>query len=253
MVLVLDIGNSFIKSAVFEKGRLIYSVKSLHGSFPAEEIKKFHINGCAITSVVPSATKSAISLIENDFGISPCIITNNSQFSLKIDYTTPETLGIDRLCGAEGAFIMLRDKGIQLLENDNLLTIDFGTATTLNLVKFPNLFKGGIIAPGIKMMFESLNRNTSQLPNVSFEDYKEIVGDSTNSSIASGVINSTCGLINRMREFLTAENKSGNIYTFITGGNAEAIKPFLGFDYYFEPNLILYGSLSVFNLNGMIK
>jgi len=249
MILTLDIGNTFIKTGVFKGSTPVFTVKAEPDHFPSLSFKDYQITGCAISSVVPSSTSTIIEIIKDKFGITPFLITSNSKFNLSVEYSTPGTLGIDRLCGAEGAFRILSDTGINLNKNEVIITIDFGTATTINLVKHPSVFAGGIISPGIRMMFDALNKNTSQLPDVNFDEYKNIIGDSTNSSIASGVLNATAGLIERTRTFLLENLKAEKVYTYITGGNAPAIMPHLNFEFTYEPNLVLHGINSVYLKN----
>lgn len=245
MILVLDIGNTFIKTGIFDGDKLLFSEKMDAKSFPSESLKNYPIELCAISSVVPSVTKTITAILKDQFHIDPYIISNSSDFEIKIEYDTPGTLGIDRVCGAEGAYKLLKSNNKHLEPEDVIVTIDFGTATTINLIRYPNIFTGGIIAPGIKMMFEALSRNTSQLPEVNFDEYKSIIGSSTGSAIASGVFNSTTGLIENTRAFLTGKLNSKNIFTYITGGNAELIIPRLDFKFTHEPNLVLYGIHSV--------
>ena len=249
MILALDIGNTFTKTGIFDKDILVFSEKTKTDSFTADNIKKYNITGCAISSVVPTAAERLINMINTNFGITPYVITYKSKLSLEINYKTPESLGIDRLCGAEGAYWLFSKKGLVFNKNEAIISIDFGTASTINIIRYPNLFTGGIIAPGIKMMFESLNRNTSQLPEAEFREYDSVIGNSTNSSIASGVINSTIGMIDRTRKYLSEKFGAEYIHFFITGGNAESIIPHLDFKFKYEPALVLIGVYSIYDRN----
>lgn len=244
MILVLDIGNSFIKTGIFNRDELVFTKKVKTDSFSVDLFNDYSIDKCAISSVVPSATVYVKEMIGEKLHIIPSILTSKSKFSLKIDYSTPDTLGIDRICGAEGALKLFMEKYKTFESGKAIFSIDFGTATTINLIKHPGVFTGGIIAPGIRMMFEALNKNTSQLPDVDFSEYKKISGDSTASAIASGVLNSALGLIERTRYSLTGEIQAENIYTYITGGNAGSILPYLNFNYEYVPHLVLYGIYS---------
>ena len=245
MPAVIDIGNTLIKAGFFEGEELIKAERFTHDKIDmlipglkAESV-------CLISSVVPSAASALHNLLLKE-GIKSEILSREFPFSLKIEYATPETLGIDRLCGAEGAFKLLKREDRHFGENDFILSIDAGTATTVNFIKYPGIFSGGIIAPGITMMFGALNKNTSQLPDVQADEYKNLIGDSTATSIASGVMNSAAGLIDRAVNHLLTNEDAGNIYVYVTGGNAGKIIPFLNFDYKYEPDLVLYGINSVY-------
>jgi len=165
---------------------------------------------------------------------------------LKIDYKTPETLGIDRICSAEGAFNLC---GNSLITGTYLLTIDFGTATTINIVKYPNIFVGGLIAPGIITMFKSLTTKTSQLPEITIENYNLIIGDDTNSAIASGVINSAVGLIEKVINYIKKLDDYSNLIIYVTGGMADKLKKFLSNKIIYDEFLVLRGIRSLYELN----
>lgn len=249
MILTMDIGNTFIKTAVFDGDKPVCTKKIRSRELGTLAFDDYPIDGCAVSSVVPEITTRIEKIIPEKFGVTPLIVSYHSMFSFKIEYSTPATLGTDRICGAEGAFKMFSASGNTLKENEAILSIDFGTATTINLVKYPSVFVGGIIAPGARMMFDSLNKNTSQLPTVSLEEYKNLIGDSTNSSIASGVLNSITGLIEKTIASLSRNNIADKVYAFITGGNAPSILPYITFEHTHEPELVLHGLNSVYLKN----
>ncbi len=147
------------------------------------------------------------------FNIDCFIISNKAKFNLNINYDTPETLGIDRICSSEGAFYLFKNS--EDFKNYNaetyIVTIDFGTATTINIIDYPATFIGGIISPGLKMMFNSLNKSTAQLPDVDPYDYLDLIGRTTNSSIATGVINSSIGLIDKLLSYIKNDLSGKNI------------------------------------------
>jgi len=244
MVLVFDIGNTFIKTGIFDREELIQTDRRASAVPFKSDFQKHSIDGCIISSVAPKVTQSVKKVIQNDFGITPLIISKDWPFSFRIDYETPETLGIDRLCGVEGALFFNKRENPA---SDYTITIDFGTATTINIVNRSGAFEGGLIAPGVTMMSAMLNKNTSQLPNVGLDEYKGIIGKSTNSAIASGVLNATVSLIEKTVCYLNLKTDGGGLCIYITGGNAPNLLPHLNFEYKYEPLLILYGAYSLFS------
>lgn len=248
MILVLDIGNSRIKCGLFDDDKLI-----LHKSFTDEEsfttfFSQNKFDDVCISSVSPKTTNKVAEIIKAHSKISPFIISHNSRTHLKIDYDTPETLGIDRICSIEGALSLI---GLKQLNDEKifLLTVDCGTATTINIMQSPNLFLGGTISPGINLMFKSLNANTAQLPAIDSSHLKDIIGKSTSSSIASGVMNSTIGLIEKMISHLGDKYSAKKILLYLTGGNSENLLPHINYPFEYEKSLVLYGALSVYKLN----
>lgn len=245
MFLACDIGNTNIKTGLFKDNHLIEYNFFEDVSPLLDYIKKKKLNEIAVSSVVPSLTLEFKALL-NEPELKFTAISNQSKFNLKIDYKTPESLGVDRICSSEGAY-SLCCKGKQLSKNEFLVTIDFGTATTINLISSPSNFQGGVIAPGINMMLRSLAEGTALLPFISLADYKNVVGNTTKRCISSGIVNSQLGLITNFIESLKKEHKAEVIHTYTTGGNYEMIKPFLPFDHNNEKALVLYGIRSICN------
>lgn len=253
MLIAIDIGNTNIKIGSFLNNKLqeISFVKDIN-SFPYSSFTSSE--DFAISSVVPAKTKLISDRVKEIFNKEPFILSQKINYNLKIDYETPQTLGVDRIASAEGAFYLFKET-VEYVTYDNktiIITIDFGTATTLNVIKYPGVFTGGIISPGIDLMFNFLNSGTAQLPPVVADDYKNIIGNSTKSSIASGVINSNIGLIEKILAYFKTDKEIKTII-YITGGNAKKMIPFLKFDFVFEEGLVLYGINALYNLNNNIS
>ena len=247
MLLACDIGNTNIKAGIFTNDKLT-EFHFFQGITPLIDlIKKNKFRDIAVSSVVPSTTNQLIENLSN-LKINPILINKDSSFNLKIDYDSRETLGIDRICSAEGAYYLYSREN-ELKKDQIIISIDLGTATTLNVIKYPGIFTGGIIAPGTDLMFRSLKNDTAQLPNVSIKAYKENIGRTTNESIASGVLHSSAGLIERAIKLIQAETNAREVIIYITGGNFENIKRFLNFEYVFEKGLVLYGINAIHKKN----
>jgi type III pantothenate kinase len=245
MLLTCDIGNTRIKAGIFTDNILTEIFVCSSVSAIIEKISLNHIREVAVSSVVPANSeklKHALSEID----IQPFIISKDSVFNLTIDYQSPETLGIDRLCSAEGAFFLSNLKRA-FKKHYIIISIDFGTATTINVITYPGVFSGGLIAPGIDLMFKSLNKDTAQLPQVYQDDYKNLIGKSTRESIASGVMNSAAGLLEWTLRRIKEELEPDNVYIYVTGGNYERMKPFLGFTHNYKEALVLYGVKAVYD------
>jgi len=251
MLLAIDIGNSSIKTAIFDKDKLVQHFRETDLSKFSSIIKNHSFNNVSICSVVPELTEKVSARIKDEFSITPFILTKDIQFKLDINYKTPETLGIDRLCSAEGAFHLFKnsDKFKNYNKDIYILTIDFGTATTINIIEYPGKFIGGLIAPGLEMMFDSLNKKTAQLPDVNISHFNSIIGIDTNSSIASGVVTSVTGMIEKTINYLKKEKAASDIFIYITGGNSKNIIPYLNFEYIYEDALVLYGVKALWKLN----
>ncbi len=104
MILALDIGNTNIKAGYFLENKLKNVVIFRNPDELFDSIKLYEFNGAAISSVVPDLTARVKHFLEEELKITPYIISKDSLFNLKLDYKTPETLGIDRICSVEAAF-----------------------------------------------------------------------------------------------------------------------------------------------------
>jgi type III pantothenate kinase len=244
MFLACDIGNSKIKAGLFSENKLVESFcfQSIEQVADIYIGKNIPITG--ISSVVPESYYQLINFLDSK-SFHYHRISVDSRLNLKMKYKTPETLGSDRICSAEGAYLL----NGKMNEIEIILSIDFGTATTVNIVHYPGEFAGGVIAPGINMMGEALHSHTAQLPQVGFRDYRELIGDSTKSSIASGLINSSLGMIDRILNFIKGTYPNKTLKIFLTGGNAEKLVPYIDFDFVYEKNLVLYGIKAITDLN----
>jgi type III pantothenate kinase len=259
MLIGIDIGNTNIKAGKIVNNNLDEIFLFDKTNDVLNFIKSNKADDIAISSVVPSKTKSISEEIIKLSGKSPFIITKDTKTNLTMSYKTPDTLGIDRLCSAEGAFFLFKNSCIEQNKSYKyILSIDFGTATTINVVEYPGKFIGGLIAPGIKMMFESLNKKTAQLPDVDISDFNSIIGNDTYSSIAGGVVASVVGMIEKIINYLNTgrgiqSNAPTELFIYLTGGNAKIIIPFLNFDFIYEEGLVLYGINALFELNKTVE
>ncbi|MCU7495865.1 MAG: type III pantothenate kinase [Ignavibacteria bacterium] len=252
MILACDIGNSRIKFALYDLSGLRELKISSHDLLPMDWFKSRDITSVAISSVVPSVTAQLYIYFSREFNIKPFVITHQSLFNLKIDYETPQSLGIDRICSAEGAFALFKASPEFSGYNDRsfIITVDMGTATTVNIVKYNGVFAGGIIMPGIFTMAASLKVNTAQLPEISIEgDYRDFIGKNTRSSIASGILNSTLSLIDSSICYLKSRMGAEVIKLYTTGGNAALVDKHMKYEHVMVEDLVLRGVKSVFERN----
>lgn len=246
MLLALDIGNTNVKSALFKGDALIdFTVHS-----DSEVIKKYlssiSFTNVAISSVNNFSENKILELLSRK-NIPVFRVSSQNKFNFHIAYETPETLGVDRICSASGALNLAVNN--KLLSDDQyLLTIDFGTATTINIVSPDKKFLGGLITPGITTMLKVLNEKTAQLPLPEINSYKGIIGTTTDSSILSGVITATVGMIKETTSYL--ENKSGIFpIVYTTGGNARYVIPYLDKRIIIDEALVLKGLKTIYDLN----
>ncbi len=212
MLLAIDIGNSYIKCAVFEQNTLLqkFVFKQDEAQLNFEIILKKHqkIAKGVISSVANLNEDTFYYLKEN---IDLLEISNKTSLPFSNNYKTKETLGIDRLVLSAGAVLNFK--------NQNRLVIDAGTCITYDYVDSKNVYQGGAISPGLSLRYKSLNNYTAKLPLLENKEINYLIGKSTSESIYSGVIN---GVINEIDGFITQYKELDKDLTIIlTGGDAE--------------------------------
>lgn len=233
--LLIDIGNSNIKTAI-GNGKKIYKPISIRYSkkeiIPTFEKhiksykKEFNSIGiCCLDKKLESIIRKSVMKI---FGIKPNFVNSYNSLPIKIDYE--KTLGNDRICSAIGALSKYNG-------NKQILVIDFGTATTYNLI-INKVFKGGLITPGIQTCLNALNEKAN-LPLTSLNRKVRLITNKTKSNILSGIIHqslyTTEGIIRKLKE----ENK--NLFVVCTGGLSGLIFKKSKLINKYEKNLVLEG------------
>jgi len=235
MFIAVDIGNSNIKCAIFNREKEIFEKFSIETDKNNSDYakltqiikKKHNYYACVISSVVPELNDIISNVIFNRVGITPIFLNTSRKCGLIYKYSDPSKIGADRL-----ANVLSGISGY----NHPLIIVDFGTATTVSLSLAENEFSGGLIAPGIKTSLEALHYNSSKLPKLNFEHPFEIEGTSTEQCIRSGVYYMHLGFIEHLKNKLKA--KYITIKSICTGGFSIFFKDL--FDVY-DPDMVLKG------------
>ncbi|MCK0161576.1 type III pantothenate kinase [Allomuricauda sp. F6463D] len=182
MNLVIDIGNTRIKYAVFKNGKMVFDQSSEAGLFLSKikELFEKHpqINKAIISSVgtLDKKDRDVVALF-----CKVHVLTNTSKIPFKNSYATPQTLGVDRLALAAAAY--------QHNPRGNTLIIDAGTCITYDMVNNFGEYVGGAISPGIRMRYRAMHEQTAGLPLLNPGEIFDVIGNSTESCMHSGVIN----------------------------------------------------------------
>ena len=214
MNLIADIGNNSAKFFLFQDDKLILHTRRNSGSY--DVIKEWN-ETYAIEKAIVSSVVNLTDTQKRAFGVLGCpVVWFNSSVTtpLAIDYNTPHTLGSDRLAAAVGAW--------DEKPGCNLLVIDAGTAITIDFVERTGIYRGGNIAPGIRMRLRALHEYTGRLPMVEKEGDTPQLGKETETAIRSGVIRGICheidGYVNEISQ------RFGEVYVFLTGGDGISLK-----------------------------
>ncbi|HAF31050.1 MAG TPA: type III pantothenate kinase [Bacteroidales bacterium] len=239
MNLIIDVGNTRIKTAVFYNSKLIHTESITKESFDSdviEIIKKYQCSN-AIISSVGSLKKAQIAKLHAEINLIE--LNYNTKVPFLNKYTTPKTLGVDR--------IALVSSAISKYTNKNVLIIDAGTCITYDYINNEGIYYGGAISPGLQMRYKALNFFTEKLPLLEVSEKFELVGNSTETSIHSGVINGVIneidGIINQYRK------KNTDLTVVLTGGDVNFLSNRLKNGIFANPNFLLEGLNTILTYN----
>lgn len=228
MVLVIDIGNTNIKLGIFKDNFLIASGRiATHYRRTSDEygllvtnlveihkLSKQDITGIIISSVIPDLNYTFEHMCNFYFGISPLVLGAGVKTGLNIKYDNPKEVGSDRIAVCVAA---MKEYG------KPLIVVDFGTATTINIVGRDNEFLGGLICPGIKSSLDSLASSTAKLPKIELIMPKSIIGKSTVANMQSGIFYGFVGLLEHIVKKVKEENDLEDAKVIATGGLSEFV------------------------------
>ncbi|MFH1847601.1 MAG: type III pantothenate kinase, partial [Candidatus Omnitrophota bacterium] len=223
MLLAIDIGNTSISSALFKGSRIVRKWRMNHGreDITAASIyrkynrvfKRHDIESVIIVSVVPRLTKQVVSVFQRRFKARPALVGKDIRVPIKNLYRRPAQVGQDRLVNA---FAGCEQYG------GGLIIIDFGTATTFDLISKKREYLGGVIVPGIRISLDALSERAALLPAVKLKPTRALIGKDTKASMRIGILQgygSLCdGLVKKFKKRL-----KGGYRVIYTGGYAPLI------------------------------
>lgn len=234
---IVDAGNTQIKAAIFDGNQMVNNAvfkefnTQLSAFFEANSVKNVFVSSVID---IPQAFLNHTSFT---------VKTLNAQRILPLTnkYNSPFTLGNDRLANACGAFVANNHAG-------PVLSIDLGTCIKFDFVDANGQYLGGSISPGFQMRLKALNHFTQKLPLVEVGQMPNLIGTTTNESIASGVANAIVAEINGFVEQYKQQFPS--LKVFLTGGDAAFFLNSLKNNIFAFPLLTMHGLNAIAKLNG---
>jgi type III pantothenate kinase len=236
--LIIDIGNTRVKAALFKENQLfelrifdsvsellsdLSFIKQAQNAIIGSVVEDLTLFNSALNSVIPTLT-----------------FTHQTKIPLLNLYHSASTLGSDRLAAAVGANMLYPSKDV--------LVIDAGTCIKYNFINSKNEYLGGAISPGLKMRFKSLEHFTSKLPLIELdENFDELIGRNTQNSILSGVLNGSIAEIDGLINDYVIQFPE--IICILTGGDTEFLAKRLKNSIFTHQNLVLKGLNDILNYN----
>ena len=228
MLLTVDVGNTNITLGLFKKSELFATFRITtqmartsdeYGSQMAEMIARKgidiqSIDDVIISSVVPKVMYSLNSGIIKYFGIQPIVVGVGTKTGIKINRTDPREVGSDRIVDAVAAYE---------LYGGPCIVVDFGTATTYDLIGEHGTFEAGVTSPGIRICAKALWNETAKLPEVEIKKPDSILGKDTISSMQAGIVYGYIGQTEYIIEKMKQESGYENLKVIATGGMGRII------------------------------
>lgn len=253
IILAIDVGNTHIEVGLYNNKKYITSWRIATGVHRTEDemitfldyflsqkkLKLDDVDDMIISSVVPNVTQIFQKLCRNYFNKEVFVVEYTLDTGLKIDYNPPSSVGADRICNAVAAYEKFGGPTI---------IVDFGTATTLDIIDSKGTYLGGAIAPGLEMTALSLYERTAKLPKISLEYPETIIGKTTEHSMQAGIMYGTIKMVDGLIELMKKEIK-GNVKVIATGGLANHILSKSQQIQQVETNLVLEGLIKIYFRN----
>ncbi len=238
MKIAIDIGNTSISVGVFEKDQLLersnFSNIDGFSKFLASG-NNYDIKYAIICSVVPNLTKQYKDLLEKKYKYKTIIIDyKTSKVALNVDQ--PETVGIDRICNI---YAIQKDYKVPAI------VIDFGTATTYDVINRSGSFIGGAIATGVETSAKNLIENAALLSQTKLEFPKKVIGKNTTTNIQSGIMFGAVDQVEGMIKRIYEETRI-NYNIILTGGFSTLISSQLSYKHIVDSDLTLKGIVYIY-------
>ena len=232
MNLIIDVGNTFVKLAVFQdsilKNKTVVSLDVFDKSFK-KNLKSFPELQKFIISSVGKLENHQKDLVTSS--LQTIILGPNIKLPFNNLYKTPKTLGVDRLA--------LVCASVKQFPNKNCLIIDAGTCITYDFITKNNDYLGGAISPGIRLRYQTLHNLTANLPLLETIMPDDITGNSTSSAIHSGVVNGILKEIDGL--IVDYQNRYSDLTVILTGGDTNFLSKQLKSSIFANSNFLLEG------------
>lgn len=253
MLLAIDIGNTNLVIGCIENDSIVFKARiatdrtrtsdqygvEIKNMIEAFGVKLSDITDCIISSVVPPVFNSVRTGVIKVIGKQPMVVGPGLKTGLNIQMDVPSQVGSDRIVIAVAALAEYKAP---------LILMDMGTATTIEVVEPENVYMGGVIFPGVKLSLDALTSKAAQLPGISLDKPKKVIGKNTVDCMRSGMMYGTAAMIDGLIDRIVEE--LGHSSTIIaTGGMAQFITPLCRHTIILEKDLLLKGLNIIYKKN----
>lgn len=253
LILAIDIGNTNIVIGGFVNDDLQFVVRIATNPSKTEDeyatkilnilsvynVKREDISGAIISSVVPPLTSTMKKAIRFAYGVEALLVGPGIKTGINIHCDNPASVGADLICACVAAHNLYKSPS---------LVIDMGTATKIMVLDKHGAFIGVSIIPGVNIALKALSQGTAQLPQISLEAPKSVIGKNTADCMRSGVVFGNASMLDGMIDrFIDEMGETLPVYA--TGGLARTIIPHCKHDITIDENMVLKGLNILYNKN----
>ena len=239
-ICLIDVKNFNIKKIVYVDSAKVRSTNFLIKTFKKIISKKLFIKSALFSSVVPRNEIFIRNFLSKNYQISFKEIKEKSlRKIIKINIKNKKQVGSDRIANAVGVYKKYKS---------NCIVLDFGTATTFDVVRKNGIYDGGVISPGVNLSIKSLANFADQIPIFSLNKPKKIIGKNTKDALRAGFFWGYVGLINGIISKIEKETKLKYKIIF-TGGYADLFKTSIIRSFKIDKNITIYGIIEIFKHN----
>ena len=253
MLLAIDIGNTNIVIGCIRDDEILFKARiatdrtrtsdqygvEIKNMLEAFGVSREDISDCIISSVVPPVFNSVRTGVVKVIGKQPMVVGPGLKTGLNIHVDVPSQVGSDRIVIAVAALAEYEAP---------LILMDLGTATTIEVVEPGNTYIGGVIFPGVKISLDALTSRAAQLPGISLDKPKKVIGKNTVDCMRSGMMYGTAAMIDGIIDRIT-EEVGHSAKVIATGGLAQFITPLCKHEIILEKDLLLKGLNIIYKKN----
>lgn len=249
MICAIDVGNSSLKAGLFDRGVLqeTFRISIEEGEASAAEavarkIRAAGVDYLGMSSVVPTVSDAIQGAVEAEGGVSVFALTYMAALPFDLRYETPETMGVDRIAAAAGAW-----EGFGGTSERPIVVVDAGTAVTADVI-VDGAFLGGLIIPGPELQRRAVRSGTAQLPVVDLAWPARVISRSTREAVTSGImfsfVDGIRGILVRIIDELGQQPR-----VVVTGGWGKLLSTKIPQVNLHDPDLVLRGIAALMELN----
>ena len=255
MLLAVDVGNSTTSVGLFDREKTLCFLARLDTDsrktsdqicidlmnlFALYHYEYADVTGAILCSVVPPLNFMMEKALTRLLGKPPMVIGPGVKTGLNIRLTVQTQVGADIVADAVSALEKFKPP---------IITIDMGTATTVGVISRDRTYEGGLLLPGVNVSLEALTRNAAQLPAISLQHPKTLIGKTTEDCMRSGIVYGTAGMLDGVIDRIREEFPGQEVSVVATGGNAPVIVKYCKNKIVYDKYLLMNGLWAIYQKN----